>query len=78
MSSRRTPPIVFQGVQPGDPSQNADYLFFRDHPQTTEYERDLIPGETFEPIPAGTRVLVKQIGAAGRARAFVAPDARIN
>jgi hypothetical protein len=73
MSSRRKVPIVFQGIQPGDPSQDIDCAYFKRNPQTTEYTRALIPGETFEPMPAGTRVLVKRIGVAGRARAFLPP-----
>lgn len=74
----RTVPIIVQGVQPRDPSQDVDYAYFSQHPAAREYTRPYIRGETDEPMPPGTHVLVKRIGAAGRARAFMAPAEGLN
>lgn len=72
------PPVVVQGVQPGDHSQAVDGAYFRRNPKATQYERAYIIGETLEPMPPGTRVLVKRIGRYRRVRAFCPPQERLN
>jgi hypothetical protein len=74
----RDVPILMQGVQPGDRSQDIDCAYFRRNPKATEYMRAYIPGETVEPMPLGTKVLVKRIGPYGRARAFCPPQEGLN
>jgi hypothetical protein len=77
MSNRRTPPIYVAGVRAGDRSQDVDGAYFTHHPHTTEYTRAYIAGETPEPLPVGTKVIVKRHGAT-RMRAFVLPEEGLN
>jgi hypothetical protein len=76
---RRTPlpPIFVAGVRADDPSQDADGAYFTRNPAVLEYTRAYIAGETHEPMPLGTRVIVRRIGR-NRARAFVAPQEGLN
>jgi hypothetical protein len=75
---RRTPPIVAMPPRDSDPSQDADFAFFSRNPGVMQYERDLIPGESPEPMPPGTRVAVIRIGEYRRARAFRPPPSEVN
>lgn len=79
MKGRRVPPaFVVLPVRADDPSQEADGRYFREHAGVREYTRDALPGELPEALPAGTKVLVRRIGAFGRARAFRTPAAEVN
>jgi hypothetical protein len=42
-----------------------------------QYTRDLIPGESPEPMPLGTKVIVRRIGY-NRAHALVPPQEGLN
>ena len=72
MKGRAVPVIVAPPIA-SDPSQDLDYCFFVEHPDIREYERDLLPGEAPEPMPHGTRVVVKRLGEYTRVRLFQAP-----
>jgi hypothetical protein len=74
----RQVPIIYQPPRASDRSQDIDADYFMHHPGVSEYERDLIAGESLEPMPLGTRVVVKRIGAYQRARAFVLPEEGLN
>jgi hypothetical protein len=71
------PPIYVSGIRAGDRSQDVDGAYFTRYPGRTEYTRAYIDGETPEPMPVGTTVIVKRIGAT-RARAFVLPKEGLN
>jgi len=74
MKGRRTPPpIVFALPRASDTSQDVDADYFIRHPDVTEYERDLITGESPEPMPPGTRVWVRRVGEYTRVRGFLPP-----
>ena len=60
------------------PSQAVDCTSFERNPNTAKYIGDVLPGEAPEPMPPGTRVVVKRIGAYLRARAFVPPPSKVN
>lgn len=70
----RAVPILHQPPRADDRSQDIDAAYFTRHPGVTECERDLIAGESPTPLPLGTRVIVKRMGAYRRARAFVPPS----
>jgi hypothetical protein len=74
---RRIPPIIVAGIRANDPSQAADGAYFAHNPTILEYTRAYIVGETPEPLPPGTRVIVHRIGC-NRARAFVVPQEGLN
>jgi hypothetical protein len=74
----RNVPVIVAPPLTNDPSQDADYRYFVEHPHATGYERDLLPGETLEPMPPGTRVWVKRVGEYVRVRGFVPPKEGLN
>jgi hypothetical protein len=62
-------------------AHDADLQYFQTHPEAQEYIRDLIPGESPEPMPPGTRVVVRRFRVGNveqRARAFLTPDCEVN
>jgi len=71
---KRRTPILVAPPRAGDPSQAIDAAFFRRHPETREYTRMYVAGESPEPMPPGTMVRVLRIGAQ-RVRGFVPPAA---
>jgi hypothetical protein len=73
----RAVPVIVAGVRAGDRSQDVDCAYFRRNPKVVEYTRAYIAGETPEPLPPGTRVVVKRDGAT-RMRAFVLPQEGLN
>jgi hypothetical protein len=77
MKGRRVP-IINMPPRVSDRSQDIDFDFFSRHPGVTRYERDLIPGESPEPMPPGTRVAVIRLGEYRRARAFRPPPSEVN
>lgn len=58
-----------------DDTMDKDILYFKEHPEATEYERDLVDGEFF-PIryPPGTRVRVVQMVPGLRQRQVLSDD----
>jgi hypothetical protein len=70
----RKVPIIFAAPRASDRSQDVDADYFTRHPGVTEYERDLIVGESPEPMPLGTRVIVRRVGQYERWRAFRVPN----
>jgi len=66
--------VIYAQPRDDDPSQAADFEYFSQHPDATEYKRDLLPGEASAPLPPGTWVWVRRIGQAGRSRAFFVPE----
>jgi hypothetical protein len=73
----RTPPILVAGIRASDRSQDVDGAHFTRYPDRTEYTRAYIAGESPEPMPVGTKVIVRRIGTT-RARAFVLPSSEVN
>lgn len=73
----RTVPIIVQPTRADDPSMAIDEAFFMRNRHLTEYTRDVIAGEFPEPLPPGTKVHVKRIGAQ-RVRGFAPPQEGLN
>jgi len=79
MRGRTAPPptLVFALPRTNDPSQAVDADYFTRNPQTRQYTRHYIPGETPEPMPPGTWVHVMLVGIE-RVRGFAPPDVGVN
>ena len=71
------PPIVFALPRADDPSLAIDTAFFERNPDTRQYTRKYILGETPEPMPPDTWVRVLRIGVE-RVRGFAPPNERLN
>lgn len=72
------PPIIVAPPRDDDPSQDIDFRYFVANPRAREYERPYLAGEWPEPMPPGTKVLVRRMGAYGRVRAFRPPPVEMN
>jgi hypothetical protein len=78
MRGRSVPVVNMSAHLPDDPSVMPDTRYFLSHPEINRFERAYVPGETIEPMPLGTRVIVQRIGKDRRARAFVPPQEGLN
>lgn len=78
MSKGRRVPIIFAPPRANDRSQDVDTAYFARHPDVCEYVRDLIPGESPESMPPGTKVVVRRVGQYERWRGFQPPQEGLN
>jgi hypothetical protein len=77
VKGRRVPPMLIVPTDERDPSVMVDMDFFMAYGPDIEFIRDYIPGESPEPMPPGTRVIVRLDGTA-RVRGFLPPEQGLN
>jgi hypothetical protein len=72
MMKGRSVPVIVAPPRANDPSQTIDAAFFAQNPDTREYTRKYVAGETPEPMPPNTWVHVMRRGVE-RVRGFAPP-----
>lgn len=62
-----------------DSVMDMDKAYFKEHPEATEYEREIIPGEFFpKHYPPGTKVRVVQLMPGMRQRQALSEEVRLH